>query len=88
MTEFFQKIEHLENRLHEAVSLANGYREKSDQTEKSLNELKENANSRTCQLEENLRKTEQYVKRLEADKMEFVRQLEQTSKNLANVSFP
>lgn len=70
-----KKSEQLESRLHDAVSLANGYREQNEKLEQKLNETRETLN-----------KNEEYVKLLEMEKVNLMQQLEQTTKNLVDVS--
>lgn len=79
---FNHEIEVLEKRLHEAFSLADGYKEKSDQTEKSLNDFRKNANHRIRQLEDDITKAEQCIKVSELEKREITQKMDQISENL------
>lgn len=72
--------------MHEAFSLADGYKEKSDQTEKSLNDFRKNANHRIRQLEDDITKAEQCIKVSELEKREITQKMDQISENLLCVS--
>lgn len=71
----------MENRLHEAISLASGYQEKSEETGKVLKELQESTN----ELEDNLKKNEEYIQFMEIEKSNLLEQLHQTNENLTSV---
>ncbi len=79
----FQKIETLENRLHEAISLATGYREKNEDLEKSLKQLQESK----IEFEESFKKFEEYNRVIEIEKMKVTEQLRHLNEELANVWF-
>ena len=65
----------MENRLLETVGLANGYREKNEKLEQMLNEA-----------QNSLRTNKEYIKLLEMEKIQLSQQLEQFTKDLAEVS--
>lgn len=76
----------LEKRLHEAISLADEYKEKNDQTEKSLADFRRNTNNRIQQLEDDITKAERCIKVLELEKIEFTQRMDQISEKLLCVS--
>lgn len=78
---FLQKVETLETRLHETISLATSYRQKNEELEKTLNKMQESL----MELEDNFKKTGEYTNLIEAEKFNLLEQLRLTTENLKAV---
>lgn len=76
-----QKVETLENRLHETISLASSYHQKNEELEKTSKELQESL----MEFEDNCKKTGEYAKLIEIEKSNVLEQLRQTNENLTAV---
>lgn len=76
-----QKVETLETRLHETISLASGYHHKNEELEKSLKQMQESL----VEFEDNFKKTGEFAKLIELEKSKILEQLRQTNENLTAV---